>query len=81
MHREFGSHDRSEVHLRSLAAGSTLREGRRDDSLGVALHIVTSQGGRVQVRNINVSQYLLIKLAIYLDFVSVQGMVCSRTGY
>ncbi|KAF8382862.1 hypothetical protein PRIPAC_72004 [Pristionchus pacificus] len=48
LHREFGSHDRSEVHLRSLAAGSTLREGRRDDSLAVALHIVTSQAGRVQ---------------------------------
>ncbi|GMT07007.1 hypothetical protein PENTCL1PPCAC_29181, partial [Pristionchus entomophagus] len=46
--RDFGSYEKSEVHLRSLPTGSHLREERKDDSLGVALHLVTSEDGRVK---------------------------------
>ncbi|KAF8353789.1 atg-2 [Pristionchus pacificus] len=48
LNREFGSYEKSEVHLRSLAYGSHLREERRDDSLSIALHLVTSEDGRVK---------------------------------
>ncbi|GMR62154.1 hypothetical protein PMAYCL1PPCAC_32349 [Pristionchus mayeri] len=48
MSREFGAYEKSEVHLRSLHTGSHLREERKDDSFGVALHLVTSHDGRVK---------------------------------
>ncbi|GMT35409.1 hypothetical protein PFISCL1PPCAC_26706 [Pristionchus fissidentatus] len=48
LNRDFGSFSKSEIHLRSLPLVSHLREDRRDDSLGVALHLVTSEDGRVK---------------------------------